>query len=224
MIMALVAAEVVRRHWPAESLSEPEPWGQLGGIAGAAVVVLGMLAVALPAYQSEASRVAGRQRIDALAMNPNPTLNQQKEALMEARALFGEALAFDESNGQAWADSAYASALWSHLAPHSRNDLGKEAEAAARQALARSELVPEFWIRLGVALDLQGRWTEGSDAFLRAITLAPASSLAWYHQGYHLSLNPRAKKLAEVAVATCLRLDPAYVSARSLQQRLSSAP
>ncbi|MGC4075134.1 MAG: O-antigen ligase family protein [Nibricoccus sp.] len=224
MIVALVAAEVVRRHWPAKEAGEPEPLKQLGGVLVAVAVVIFTLAIALPTYQAEASRYAGRQKIDALALNPNPTLNQQKEALMEARSLFGEALAFDDMNGQAWADSAYASALWSHLAAHSRNELGKEAEASARQALARSDLVPEFWIRLGVALDLQGRWTEGSEAFLKALILAPASSLAWYHQGYHLSLNPRAKKLAEAAVATCLRLDPDYLAARSLQQRLSSVP
>ena len=224
MMLAIAAAEVLRRHWPSPAAGSPDPMKQLGGIVGAVGVVVLTLAVALPAYQAEASRYAGRQKIDALALNPNPTLNQQKDALTEARALFGEALAFDESNGQAWADAAYASALWSHLAPNSQRDLGKEAERAARQALAHSDAVPEFWIRLGVALDMQGRWNEGSEAFLRALTLAPANSLVWYHQAYHLSLNPRAKKLAEVAVETCLRLDPAYLAAKSLRQRLSSAP
>jgi tetratricopeptide (TPR) repeat protein len=224
MMVAIVSAEVIRRHWPSFPAGEPEPLRQLGGVLAAVTAIILTLAVALPTYQAEASRYVGRQKIDALALNPNPTLNQQKEALTQARSLFGEALAFDDSNAQAWADSAYVSALWSHLAPHSRNELGKEAEFAARQALARSDQVPEFWIRLGVALDMQGRWSDGSDAFLSALTLAPASSLAWYHQAYHLSLNPRAKKLAEVAVQTCLRLDPAYLAAKSLQQRLSSVP
>ncbi len=224
MVVALVSAEVIRRHWPPSVAADTESLRQLGGVlAGVAAIIL-TLAVALPTYQAEASRYVGRQKIDALALNPNPTLNQQKEALTQARSLFGEALAFDDSNGQAWADSAYASALWSHLAAHSRAELGKEAEFAARQALARSDQVPEFWIRLGVALDMQGRWSDGSDAFLNALTLAPASSLTWYHQAYHLSLNPRAKKLAEVAVQTCLRLDPGYLAAKSLQQRLSSVP
>jgi O-antigen ligase len=224
MIVGAVAAEIVRRHWPAPPASEPEPLRQLGGIVAAVAVVITTLAVALPTFQAEASRYSGRQKIDALALSGTPTLNQQREAFTEARSLFGEALAFDTSNGQAWADSAYASALWSHLAPDRRNDLGKEAEISARQALACSEQLPEFWIRLGVALDLQGRWSEGSDAFLRALILAPANSLAWYHQAYHLSLNPRAKKLAESAVDTCLRLDPTYASAKSLRQRLSSVP
>jgi O-antigen ligase/cytochrome c-type biogenesis protein CcmH/NrfG len=224
MTVALISAEIVRRHWPADEPIEPTPWRQLGGIVAAIAVVIGTLAIALPTYQAESSRYLGRQKIDALALTQEPTLNQQKETFTEARALFGEALAFDDSNGQAWADSAYASALWSHLAPQSRTDLGREAEISARQALARSKQVPEFWIRLGVALDMQGRWSEGSEAFLQALTLAPASSLAWYHQAYHLSLNPRANKLALVAVDTCLRLDPTYLSARSLRQRLSSAP
>ncbi len=223
LLVALVAGEVVRRHWPNETaVREPSPWGQLGGIFAAVAVVLVTLALAIPTYQAEASRYAGRQKIDALALLPEHTLNQKRDTLTEARALFAEALAFDSDNAQAWADSAYASALWSHLAPQSRAELGREAEAAARQAIAISGDVPEFWIRLGVALDLQGRWSEASNAFLEALTLAPASSLAWYHQAYHLSLQPRANKLALVAVDTCLRLDPAYAAAKSLRQRLSS--
>jgi O-antigen ligase len=224
LIVALVAGEIVRRQWPADEATEPTPWRQLGGICAAVIVVLMTLAFALPTYQAEASRYSGRQKIDALALTQEPTLNQQKDTFMEARALFGEALAFDGGNAQAWADSAYVSALWSHLAPQSRTDLGREAEAAARQALAISKDVPEFWIRLGVALDMQGRWSEGSNAFLEALALAPASSLVWYHQAYHLSLQPQANKLALVAVDTCLRLDPAYLAARSLRQRLSSGP
>jgi O-antigen ligase len=223
--VALIAAEVVRRHWPAPaSHAEPVPLHQLGGLLAAGGAVVLTLALALPTFQAEASRYAGRQKIDALALTPNPPLNLQKETLTAARALFGESLAFDAANAQAWADSAYASALWSHLAPLRATELGREAETSARQALALSDAVPEFWIRLGVALDLQGRWTESSDAFLRALTLAPTSSLAWYHQGYHLSLNPRAWKLALVAVETCLRLDPNHVAAISLRQRLSPLP
>ncbi len=222
MWLALAAAELVRRYWPPDDEAPAETWRQLGGVCASVVVVVGTLAIALPAFQGEASRQAGRQRIDLLAMMPNPTLNQQKEALTEARALLGEAIAFDESNAQSWADSAYVAALWSHLAPTSRNDLGREAERAARAALARSQVVPEFWVRLGVALDLQGRWNDGSEAFLKALTLAPTNALIWYHQAYHLSLNPRVNKLALVAVETCLRLDPNHAAARSLHQRLSS--
>jgi len=223
MTVALIAAEVVRRQW-VSPITEGPPIAarQLGAILAAVAVVIATLALALPAHQAEASRYAGRQKIDAFALKSNPTLNLHKETLTQARALLADALAFDEANGQAWADSAYVSALWSHLAPLRANDFGREAEAAARQALARSEAVPEFWIRLGVALDLQGRWNEASDAFLRALTLAPANSLVWYHHAYHLSLNSRGRKLALVAVETCLRLDPGYLAARSLRQRLSS--
>jgi Lipid A core - O-antigen ligase and related enzymes len=220
--LAVAAAELVRRYWPEEDDAPVEMWKQLSAIVAAVAVVVATLAIALPTYQGEASRQAGRERIDLLAMTPNPTLNQQKDALTEARALLGEAIAFDETNAQSWADSAYVAALWSHLAPTSRNDLGREAEQAARTALKYSEVVPEFWVRLGVALDLQGRWNDGSEAFLKALTLAPTNALMWYHQAYHLSLNPRVNKLALVAVETCLRLDPHHAAARSLQQRLSS--
>ena len=105
---------------------------------------------------------------------------------------------------------------------HSLNELGKEAEALAKEALDRSLDVPEFWIRRGVALDMQGRWAEAGGAFVKALELAPVNSTVWYYHAYHLSLNEIAKPMALAAIENSLRLDPVSPSAIALQRRLSS--
>src|SRR5581483_950519 len=63
----------------------------------------------------------------------------------------------DPSNAQAWADLAYVTALQARGAPARAGALGRSAEAVADRALAASPFVIEFWIRRGVARDLQGR-------------------------------------------------------------------
>jgi tetratricopeptide (TPR) repeat protein len=187
-------------------------------------VVIFTLGLAVPTYRSEASRYPARQAIDQLALIVQPTTNQQKAVFEEAAALLSEALVFDEDNGQAWADRSYVSSLWSHLATTRTNELGRQAEVAAREALKRSTIIPEFWIRLGVSLDMQGKWREAGSAFVRALNLAPASATTWYYQAYHLSLLPSAWHLAKAANETCLRLDPNHRSGLALRQRLSSSP
>jgi len=135
---------------------------------------------------------------------------------------FSDAVDLDSGNAQAWADRAYVTELWAHLAPARMNELGKEAETAAAEALDRSLDVPEFWIRRGVALDMQGRWSEAGGAFVKALELAPANSTVWYYHAYHLSLNKIARPLAQAAIESSLRLDPANPSAIALRSRLNS--
>jgi O-antigen ligase len=224
MTAALVAAEIVKRCWPKSSVTEATPGRQLGQLLAAVGVVVFTLGLALPVYRSEASRYPARQAIDHLALLAEPTINQQKAVYSESAALLSEAIVFDEENAQAWADRSYVSSLWSHLATTRMNELGREAESAARQALKRSTVVPEFWIRLGVSLDMQGKWSEAGSAFVRALNLAPASPNAWYYQAYHLSLIPAARHLAKAANETCLRLDPNHRSGLALRRRLSSSP
>ncbi|MDR0901915.1 MAG: tetratricopeptide repeat protein, partial [Opitutaceae bacterium] len=125
-------------------------------------------------------------------------------------------------NAQSFADVAYLLALWSRLEPDNAQVYGRAAEASARAALAQSTVAYEFWLRLGVALDAQGRWAEGGDAFARALELAPASALAWYHYAYHLGLNPATRSLAVASVEICLRLDPGQESAKLLRVQLST--
>jgi len=222
MVVAILAGELVQRSWS-------DPSGQVAGIklqvgllAASLVVALSTLGLVLPIYRAEAERYAGRQAIDRLAMNLNPSANEHRETLTSAALAFADAIALDSGNAQAWADQAYVTELWAHLNPARMNELGKEAEASAKEALDRSVDVPEFWIRRGVALDMQGRWVDAGGAFVKALELAPANSTVWYYQAYHLSLNEMAKPLALSTIESCLRLDPTNRSAIALKRRLTS--
>jgi len=222
MTVAVIAGELVQRSW---SVPSGQPVGikvQVGLLTACLAVALFTLGVAVPIYRAEAARYAGRQAIDRLAMKPNPSLNEQRETLTAAAVAFSDAVALDSGNAQAWADRAYVTELWAHVAPARMNELGKEAEVAAGEALARSLDVPEFWIRRGVALDMQGRWNEAGGAFIKALELAPINSTVWYYHAYHLSLNEIAKPLARAAIESSLRLDPSSRSAIALRSRLTS--
>ena len=145
--------------------------------------------------------------------------------LTQAGALFERALRLDPANAQAWADRAYALALQARAQQASAGaaaQIGLEAGRAAIAALSRSAIVPEFWLRLGVALDLQGRAEPAGRAFARALQLAPMNALAWYHLAYHLSLTPATRGLAQGALDICLRLDPGNRNAENLRQQLAN--
>ena len=221
MAVAVVAGELVQRSWSAPSRPPAGIKLQMGLLASCLAVALFSLGVALPIYRAEAERYAGRQAIDRLALNPNPSSKEHRETLTAAAVAFSDAIALDSGNAQAWADQAYVTELWAHLAPARMNELGKEAEAAAKEALDRSLDVPEFWIRRGVALDMQGRWNEAGGAFVKALELAPINSTVWYYHAYHLSLNEIAKPLAQAAIESSLRLDPSNRSAIALRRRLN---
>ncbi len=224
MIVAVLAGELVQRSWSAPAGVYAGVKLQIGLLAASLAVALFTLGVALPIYRAEAERYAGRQAIDRFAMNLSPTANEHRETLKMAALAFADAINLDSSNAQAWADQAYVTELWGHLNPARMNELGKEAEASAKQALDRSVDVPEFWIRRGVALDMQGRWVEAGGAFVKALELAPVNSTVWYYHAYHLSLNEMAKPLALSTIESCLRLDPSSRSAIALRSRLTTKP
>ena len=221
MAVALVSAECVLRGWPPSSTTTSQPLGQLAAVFGILGVGILTLGLALPTYRSEASRYAARQEIDRMALTVSPSPNLQKEILGSAAAGATEACLVQPANGQAWADRAYVTELWTRIAPDRARQLGKEAEEAARTALQCSRVVPEFWVRLGVALDLQGRWGEGAQAFGEAIRLAPSNAIVWYYQGYHLSLTTASRPLAIAALERALLLDPSFEPAIRLHQGLS---
>lgn len=187
------------------------------GFAGAAIAIAGGLMV--PRYRAEALRFAARERIDRLAREAGNTASTLAAAL-RLRAQLERAIALDAQNGEAWADRAYVLAIIGHYRVAEQGELGRLAEADARRALALSEAVPEFWVRLGVALDMQGRWLEAGDALVVALQRAPANAAVWYHHAYHLSLRRVTLPLARAAIATSLRLDPANREAEALRLRL----
>jgi len=49
------------------------------------------------------------------------------------------------------------------------------AEEDARRAIALTAVVAEYWWRLGISLDMQGRWIEAGTGFTRGIQLGPKS-------------------------------------------------
>lgn len=241
MIVAVLAAEVVKRR---EALVRAErkfegsadPFDELiaakkipVGIrpirAIAAVALLFLLAVFIngitDSYRAEAMRAAGRAQIDALAGLDQQT-SSHPATLSQAGALLGKAITLDAGNAQAWADHSYVLAQLARIDKSAAATCGALAEISARDAIKLAPDVYEFWLRLGVALDLQGRAAEAGGAFARALNLAPASALVWYHQAYHLSLTPSTHFLALAAAETCLRLDPSYADADILRVRLKS--
>lgn len=228
MSFATCAALVVGSVWrdeshPVGTRARRLPLRGIAAAAAAGVITVATVRWIVPRYRAEAIRYNSRRQLDGLRIRVDAPEQRKIAAHVAWDALSG-ALALDPQNGQAWADRSYAAAVVAHDDPKRETELGRDAEADARRALALSSAVPEFWVRLGVALDMQQRWNDAGPAFSEALRLAPASARTWFHQAYHLALNPVTQPLARSAVATCLRLDPANAEADSLRRHLASAP
>ncbi|MDD3180265.1 MAG: O-antigen ligase family protein [Opitutaceae bacterium] len=193
----------------------PRRWSWLA--VGAMMLVLGFVKI-LPAYRAEALRYVARQPIDEYAATGQGDLGRIVE---RAEKNLDWAVNIDPSNAQAWADLAYVKSLQAYLTPARVVLMGVAAEKAARRATDLSQAVPEFWLRLGVALDMQGRQAESEPFFLSCLRLAPKASHFWYYYAYHLSGIPGGDEPARAAIATCLELDPNSVRALSLREQLN---
>ena len=221
MAFAIVAALVVQRGWPPPfGHASPHPVARGLGLAVALGGLLAAVCCVGPFYRGEALRYSARQAVNRLATT-RPTPEEVRHTLELARADLGRALELAPRNGQAWSDLAYVLSLEARTAPTHLIEQGREAESASAQALAISGVVPEFWIRHGVALDMQGRRTQAGPDFAHALSLAPASASVWFYYAYHLSLNSADPGLALAAVEFSLRLDPGNAEAQSLRQRLA---
>ena len=228
MTAAAVAGLALGRVWPADESAERAQavpsearWSRVACGLAAVVCVAGGVNWALPHYRAEAVRRVARAGIDDLA-DVDPASAKMGEVATTARDAFSRAVEIDPANAQAWADRAYTAAILGHETPARQKELGAFAEADARRALALTGAVPEYWVRLGVALDMQGRWLEAGGAFAEALRLAPVKGLMWFHLAYHLSLDARSWPLARAAIATCLRLDGGRREAEILRQRLAT--
>jgi tetratricopeptide (TPR) repeat protein len=127
----------------------------------------------------------------------------------------------DPLNAQAWSDLAWINSLWARFAENEADALARSAEQSAERALGLSTVCSEFWIRRGVARDMQGRWLEAGKDFQRAVALAPADAYAWYYYADHLSRMKWAGDATSAALRQCLRLDPGNPSGVALRQRLA---
>ncbi len=175
----------------------------------------------MPRIRAEGIRFDIRAEIDTMASNSFASAEISRLA-HRAVVELSRAVEIDPANAQGWADRAYAIAVLAHEDAAHDMAFGLRAEADAMRALALTRHVAEFWLRKGVALDLQDRWLEAGEAFTEALRLAPATPSSWFYYAYHLALNPVAVPLAHSAVATCLRLDPWNREAEGLRRKLSA--
>lgn len=220
MALAVVAALWVRSVWPPPAEQTPSTARSVALVTAAAVVAIGLLSMVYPTYRAEARRRAAREDLDHLAIARVPA-TAWAPVLDGARIRLRQTVELDPRNAAAWADLAHAIELTTLAEASRAQDLGREAETAARRAVLLSGAVPEFWIRLGVAFDVQGRWTEAGSAFAEALELAPARSDVWYYHASHLALKPFTRERAAAAAEFCLRLDPGNQAAQALRQRVA---
>jgi O-antigen ligase len=172
-------------------------------------------------YRAESFRYRARQSIDAYNAKRAGNL---AELLGRAEADLQRAVALNPRNAKAWSDLAFALEMAVFIRPGDVRALAAAEEQAARRALAISTVVPEFWIRLGVALDLQSKSAEAGEAFERSVQLAPKQSHGWYYYAAHLARDTNKRTEALRAVATCLSLDPGNSTAEALKDKLTGRP
>jgi hypothetical protein len=197
-------------------------WARCLGVGLAGLALLMVSGRAMHLYAAEALRFPLRREIDRYARGTAPELDLAS-IINRARPGLARAVEIDPANGQAWADLAYSISLAAHVeAPSELTSLGRESESAARRALACCDVIGEYWIRLGVALDMQGKRAEAEDAFLRAVSLAPNSASSYYYYAYHLYDREGRLDDAREAIRKCLSLDPQFSAGVSLQHQLGN--
>jgi O-antigen ligase len=226
LIVATISALVTSSAWAPvrdpHPVRAPRPWpARVASICAAAAVLALAVFWAVPKYRAEEMRGGARGRIDRMAATGVDVSGEANE-MGEIRRELSGAVALDPRNAQALSDQAYADSLWALVKPAETIELGTRAEDEARRAVGLCPVVAEFWIRLGTGLDMQRRWPEGGQCFVRALRLAPERADAWYYQAYHLSLAPNETGPALAAADFCLRLDPGFALAQSLRQRLGA--
>ena len=221
IMVATVAALVTRAAWPPAPLRAAPGRAARAAAALAAASVLAAAALwVLPRYRSEEYR--RRAGLDIAVASPGADAGAERAAFAAARIDLEQAINLDPRNAWAWADRSYLDSLGAFVDPARSVQCGVAAADDARRALAFSAVVPEFWVRLGVGLDMQRKWIEGGDCYVRALRLAPERADLWYYQAYHLSLNPVEAGPAAAAADYCLRLDPDFLLAQTLRHRLES--
>ncbi len=196
-------------------------------LRGSALLVVTVGALGLgwwswPRFQAEALRFQAQEQIDGFAKRTPLAPSQADLAPVLEALVRATQLAPEHEAG--WNQLAMAMALRAHAERAHTAQIGREAEAAARRALALSPEVAMHWVSLGVALDLQGKWAEAGLVFGRAIKMAPTNARVWFYQGFHFSHKTSTHALARAALATCLRLDGGIPQAKTLLSTLKRSP
>jgi tetratricopeptide (TPR) repeat protein len=224
MVFSLIAALVVQEAWP--GLPEPADKSSVRSrvslaaswCAAAALLAFTILCV-VPKYRAEKFRWAARELIDKMAAS-GVEAGSQGDVLAKALDGFNRAISLDPLDGQAWSDRAYVDSLLAHVHPDQTRQYGESAFADANRAVGLCPVFAEFWVRRGTGLDMQGRWFDGGNDFVRALQIAPMRADIWYYEAYHLSLKRTEYGPAMADADFCLRLDPGFLLAQVLRQRL----
>jgi hypothetical protein len=225
MALAVVAACALapgRERWNPETITVARcgrwGWGVAAGAAGA------VMFTAVRLQQADAWYHEAREKIDRASRGVAEPGPEVLPHLRQAEAGLRRAIARWPAHAGAWSDLAAVLQFQAYLMPAKSGELAGPAEAAARRALAISAVVPDFWLRLGVAHDAQGRRNDARAAFERALQLAPRSANGWYYYADHLSRDTKAREAALRAIATCLSLDPGNAPAEALRAKLGPLP
>ena len=191
-------------------------WKRWSGGAISLVMVVAAIGWVGPRQQAEGRRFIARSTINEASSLTDPAEIRARlqPILIELQAV----VETDPRNAQAWSDLSFARSLQVIWRPKERMKIGQEAEVAARQAVSLSAVVPEYWIHLGRALDLQNRWLDAGMSFVEARKLASNNAFVWYCYARHLGLRRGMLDLAEHALATSLRLDPWNPDANALKE------
>ena len=221
MIAASIAALLTREAWPsaAASASRRPAASCAAWCAAAAAVGLAVFWV-IPKFRAEEYRRAARVKIDAMGKS-GADVSREGDTLDWVHASLSRAVTLDPSNGQAWSDKAYAESLLALVHPDRTVELGKDVSRDAARALDLCPVDVEFWLRQGTGFDMQHKWLEGGNCFVHALEMAPNRADVWYYEAYHLSLasNEMGPAMADADVS--LRLDPGFLLAQLLRQRLA---
>lgn len=221
MAFAVVSAIWIQRSWPppkSDGAAVGEPVARSLSLVAAIAVTSATIVWMIPIYRGEAKRQDAQIALARMAPGGS---EPHTAALLSARDDCVAATTIFAKNGNAWADLALVASALAQVDAGRAGTWAREAEHAANRALAISSDVAEFWMRRGVALDLQGRWIEAGAALVEAMRLAPTRAAVWYQQAAHLSLNPNENGRALAAVGFSLRLDPGNPEAHALRQRLA---
>jgi hypothetical protein len=227
IIVATVAALVTAEAWLRPNAGSPGRRASGPARAVALCVGIGVLALTfawvVPKHRAEDVRRLARERIDKMAA-AGTDVSKEGGALFDIDSALARSLLLDASNAQAWSDKAYADSLLALVEPGRTAELGAQVEREASRAVELAPVIAEFWIRKGTGLDMQGRWIDGGECFVQALRLAPNRADVWYYQAYHMSLTSIEKGPAMAAAAIALRLDPGFLLAQVLRQRLGARP
>lgn len=155
---------------------------------------------------------------------------RQLSPALNDRASRRLAILYDRHDQQAKAMAEFQELLKKHPKDSTLlNDIGysyvnrgqwAEAETFLRRAIAADKENKRAWINLGLALSQQGKYTEGLEAFAKAVTPAEAHA----NLGFVLATQNGKRAEAIQAYHQALVLEPMLPVAREALARLEAAP